>query len=68
MRPGNRSHASGAAVPLSRAVRRTAWRVQDADGQVMYRVTDAGLAHEIYHALPGGDLFLLNDCPPAESG
>jgi hypothetical protein len=32
-----------------------------AAGDVIYRGTDAQLAHEIHHALPGADLLLLTD-------
>jgi hypothetical protein len=53
-------------LPLDPAQRRTGWQVQDATGHVIYRGTDAELAHEIYHALPGSDLLLLTDHAPDE--
>jgi hypothetical protein len=51
-------------LPLDPALRRTGWQVEDADGDVIYRGADAELAHEIYHALPGGHLRLLTNHPP----
>ncbi len=53
-------------LPLPAVLRRTRWQVDDADGGVRYRGADAGLAHEIYHALPGGHLLLLTDDPPPD--
>jgi hypothetical protein len=51
-------------LPLDPERRRTGWLVQDAAGAVLYRGTDAELAHEIYHAVPDGDLRLLTDHLP----
>jgi hypothetical protein len=51
-------------LPLDPAQRRTGWQVQDATGHVIYRGTDAELAHEIHHALPGAHLLLLTDHSP----
>ncbi len=63
MRRRNRYDASQA-LPLDPGLRRTGWQVEDAAGDVIYRGADAGLAHEIYHALPGGHLLLLTNHPP----
>jgi molybdenum-dependent DNA-binding transcriptional regulator ModE len=63
MRPRNWPDARSP-LPLDPGLRRTGWQVEDADGDVIYRGTDAELAHEIYHALPGGHLRLLTNHPP----
>ncbi len=63
MRPPNRPDGRYP-LPLDPGRRRTGWQVHDADGRVIYRGTDADLAHAIYHALPGGQLQLLTNYPP----